>query len=214
MKTLGEILKTERLKHHLSLPELAERTKIRREYLTALEDNRFYDLPAAVYVKGFIRAYARQFGFDEQPLLGLLRRDFRESAAGKLVPREFIKPVLKKRVVWTPITWALIVLSTIFVTLFSYVAVQWYNLQKPPRLAVSEPAENAVVTPKLRVKGQTITEGVVTVNLQPVAIQPDGSFEAEVLLPNTGVHAVTVEVVDRRGKKAVVQRSVNVENPK
>lgn len=211
MKTIGEILKTERLKHHVSVPDFANRSKIRPEYIIALEENRFTELPAAIFVKGFIRSYARAFGFDYQPLLGLLRRDYRESAVGTLVPSEFIKPMLKKRQMWTPVTWLVLGLATVFLTLMGYVGVQYYNLQKPPILTVDTPEENAFVKEQVSVHGSTIPDGIVTVNLQPVALQPDGSFQTDVYIPKEGIHTVTIEVEDRRGKKNMVQRTVHVQ---
>ncbi len=209
-KTIGEILKEERQFHRLSLEELAKRSRIRPEYLVALENNQFDQLPAAAFVKGYIKTYAQTFGFDPQPLLGILRRDFKESAKGKLVPREFIKPVLKRRQFWRPITGLMVILSSVFITLLLYVGVQWYNLNKPPELEVETPTENAEVASQVEVVGKTNPEAIVSVNNQPVALQPDGSFSTEIFLPQEGIASVTVEAKDRRGKSNLVQRTVYV----
>ena len=96
-KTIGETLKDERNKHRLRLEDLAKKTRIRASYLQALEENRFEDLPATTFVKGYIKTYAHVFGFDHQPLLAMLRRDYKESAKGRLIPREFIKPILANK---------------------------------------------------------------------------------------------------------------------
>lgn len=209
-KTIGEILRDEREFHRLTVDELAKRTRIRPEYLTALENNQFEKLPAAAFVKGYIKTYGTLFGFDHQPLLGLLRRDFKESAKGQLVPREFIKPLLKKGQFWTPTTGFLIMLSAIFVTIFSYVAVQWYAFNRPPKLEVAKPEANAEVAAQVVVTGQTNQEAVLTVNDQPVALQADGSFETEIFLPREGITTITIEAKDRRGKSSLVQRTVYV----
>jgi cytoskeletal protein RodZ len=209
-KTIGELLKDEREKNRLSIEALAEMTRIRAEYLIALEDNRFTDLPAATFVKGYIRTYSKIFGFDHEPLMALLRRDYKESAVGTLVPRDFIKPVFKNREIWTPITMALLLLTGIFVTLIGYVGVQWYNIQKPPRLVVTAPEENAFVSSKIEVKGETVGDAVVSVNAQPVAIQASGSFQTELYIPREGIHTISIEAVDRRGKRSTLQRSVHV----
>jgi cytoskeletal protein RodZ len=210
IKTIGEILRSEREQHRLSLSALAERTKIREEYLMALEQNDFAKLPAATFVKGYIRTYAANFGFDAEPLLAILRRDFKESAVGTLVPREFIKPALKRRQVWTPINFAILAFGIVFLTLISYVGVQWYQIQKPPTLVVATPEENAFVSSQIMVEGRTMPEVILSVNAQPVALQPDGSFKTEIYLPRQGIHTLTIEAVDRRGKKSVIQRSVHV----
>jgi len=209
-KTIGEILRDEREFHRLSLDDLAKRTRIRSEYLAALESNQFEKLPAAAFVKGYIKTYAALFGFDHQPLLGLLRRDFKESAKGQLVPREFIKPLLKKDHLWTPTTGFLLMLSGVFLSVFTYVALQWYALNRPPKIEVTQPLPNADVAAQVEVRGQTSPEAVVKVNDQPVALQVDGSFETEIFLPREGITTITVEAADRRGKSSLVQRTVNV----
>ncbi len=210
IKTIGEILRTSREQHGLSIAELTKLTRIRPEYLEALEENHFERLPAAVFVKGYIKNYSMLFGFDPKPVLALLRRDFKESAVGTLVPREFMKPVLKKREFWTPITFAVLALSSIFLTLLAYIAIQWYNIQKPPKLLVSEPADDAFVSSHIIVKGRTVSDAVVSVNTQPVSLQTDGTFQTEVFIPREGIHIITIESQDSRGKTSVIQRSVHV----
>jgi len=209
-KTIGEILRDEREFHRLTLEALAKRTRIRQEYLEALEANEFEKLPAATFVKGYIKTYAQVFGFDYQPLVGLLRRDFKESAKGRLVPREFIKPVFHKRQWWTAMTGTVIVVSSVFLVLLAYVAVQWFNFNRPPEIVLREPVNNAIVASQVIVSGKTKVESVVTVNNQPVALQSDGSFEIQVFLPTEGANSLTVEAKDRRGKSKLVQRTVYV----
>ena len=84
-KTVGELLQHEREQRHMSRTELAQKIRVKEQFLLALEENRFADLPAAVFVKGYIKGYARVLGFDPEPMLALLRRDFQESAKGKLI---------------------------------------------------------------------------------------------------------------------------------
>jgi cytoskeletal protein RodZ len=210
-KTIGEMLREARTFHRLSVEDFSKRTRIRAEYVTALENNQFDQLPAATFVKGYIKTYGTVFGFDYQPLLGLLRRDYKESARGKLVPREFIKPVLKKSPLSTPVTVAVLVLTTLFLSLISYIGFQWYNLNKPPELRITNPADNAAVASQVLVEGITTPEAIVSVNAQPVSLQPDGSFKTEILLPREGITSITVEATDRRGKTSIVQRTVFVQ---
>lgn len=209
-KTVGEMLKDERLTHRIQLAELAKRTRIRLEYLEALEENQFDLLPAATFVKGYVKIYARLFGFDPQPLLALLRRDYKESAKGKLVPREFLTPVLKKRRHLKPVTFVMIGLSAIFLTLVGYISVQWWLLQQPPRLEVSQPEELAVVGPQVEVRGSTEPEALVVINEQPVALQPDGSFQTEVSLMTEGIVTIVIQAKDEQGKTSIIQRQVQV----
>jgi cytoskeleton protein RodZ len=210
-KTIGETLKEERLKHRLPLEELSKKTRIRVLYLEALEENRFDELPATTFVRGYIKTYAHVFGFDHKPLLAMLRRDYKESAKGRLIPREFIKPILKKRARKNSVTVFLVMLIAIFLSLFGYVGIQWYNLNKPPTLEVYQPQEQDVVSSKVIVEGQTLPDAIVTVNDQPVALQQDGRFKTEVIVPNEGISLFVIEAKDRRGKVSTVERSVTVQ---
>lgn len=210
-KSIGEILREERVRHRVSVEEVSQRTRIRLPYLKALEDNQFHLLPAAPFVRGYIRAYAELFGFEYAPVLALLRRDYKESAKGQLVPLEFIKPMLKKRQVWTPVTVVLVIAVMMFGSLLGYVGVQWYSFTKPPALDIVEPAENAFVSSQIVVKGQTSSDAIVLVNAQPVGLQADGTFQTEIFIPREGVASITIEATDRRGKTNVVQRTVTVQ---
>lgn len=210
-RTIGEMLSSERNSRHLSLEQLSKRTRIRQKYLEALENDEFSNLPAAPFVKGYIKAYARVLGFEADPLIALLRRDFKESAKGKLVPREFIKPVLKNRQHFAPVTLAIIVLATVFTTLVGYVALQWFNLNKPPDLVLTTPEANDIVAPRVTVEGRTVPEAIVTINSDPVALKPDGSFSTELFLETEGIASITVESTDRRGKTNTESLTVYVQ---
>ena len=210
-KTIGESLKDERTRHRLRIEDLAKKTRIRVSYLEALEENKFDKLPATTFVKGYIKTYAQLFGFDHKPLLALLRRDYKESAKGKLVPREFIKPVLKNRTRKSSVTFLLVVVIAVFTSLFGYVGFQWYNLTKPPKLLLISPKEQALVSSKVIIEGETLPDAIVTVNEQPVALQQDGSFKTEILIPSEGISLLTILAKDRRGKTSTIERSVTVQ---
>ncbi|HUM05471.1 MAG TPA: RodZ domain-containing protein [Terriglobales bacterium] len=65
MPSFGEKLKQERLKRSITLEQIALSTKIGTRMLQALEDDRFNQLPGGIFNKGFVRAYARYVGLDE-----------------------------------------------------------------------------------------------------------------------------------------------------
>lgn len=66
---LGEFLRRERELRHISLDEVAERTKISRRYLEAIEQGQYDRLPGEAFVRGFIRSYAQSIGLDPQDTL-------------------------------------------------------------------------------------------------------------------------------------------------
>ncbi len=60
----GARLRRTRLARGFDIDRIAAVTKINPTYLTAIEEDRFTDLPADVYVRGFVSAYARCVGLD------------------------------------------------------------------------------------------------------------------------------------------------------
>jgi cytoskeleton protein RodZ len=65
MGAFGDRLRREREMRGITLDEITESTKISRRHLEALEGEHFDQLPGAVFNKGFVRAYARFLGIDE-----------------------------------------------------------------------------------------------------------------------------------------------------
>jgi cytoskeleton protein RodZ len=62
--TLGEALKAVRHDRSLTLQEVADRTRVRRSYLEAIEEMRLDALPSRPFTIGYIRAYATALGLD------------------------------------------------------------------------------------------------------------------------------------------------------
>jgi cytoskeleton protein RodZ len=65
MSAFGDRLRREREMRGITLDEITESTKISRRHLEALEGEHFDQLPGGVFNKGFVRAYARFLGLDE-----------------------------------------------------------------------------------------------------------------------------------------------------
>jgi len=65
LPSFGEKLKKEREKRKISLEQISLSTKIGTRMLQALEEDKFNQLPGGIFNKGFVRAYARCVGLDE-----------------------------------------------------------------------------------------------------------------------------------------------------
>jgi len=64
---IGPILRDARLKRGQSLEAVAQQTRISKRFLEALEENRFEQFPAVVYLRGFLKGYCEYLdvNFDE-----------------------------------------------------------------------------------------------------------------------------------------------------
>ncbi len=71
MQTIGERLLEARQRRGVSIREAAEATKVRGDYLTAMENNQFDTIPLAdVYRRGFLKIYARFLRLDGERVVG------------------------------------------------------------------------------------------------------------------------------------------------
>lgn len=66
---VGEQLRQAREVRQLSLEQASEMLRIEPRFLEALENERFDEIGAAVFVKGYLRNYADLLGIDPRPLL-------------------------------------------------------------------------------------------------------------------------------------------------
>jgi cytoskeleton protein RodZ len=69
LPSFGEKLRREREKRSITLDQISESTKIGTRMLQALEDDKFNQLPGGIFNKGFVRAYARHLGLDEDQIV-------------------------------------------------------------------------------------------------------------------------------------------------
>lgn len=63
---VGGLLRATRMRHGLSLNDVAAALRIRRDYLDAIEHGRAEALPAPTYAIGFVRSYASALGLDAE----------------------------------------------------------------------------------------------------------------------------------------------------
>jgi cytoskeletal protein RodZ len=69
MGSFGDRLKKQREQKSISLDDISLSTKIGTRMLRALEEEKFEQLPGGIFNKGFVRAYARHVGLDEEQTL-------------------------------------------------------------------------------------------------------------------------------------------------
>ena len=92
--TPGEVLRAARLRRRISLAEAEQATRIRLQYLQALEDDDPSALPAGVYSRGFIRNYAIYLGVPPDTVLDTARdRRWRDGRDRRASLRPTARPV-------------------------------------------------------------------------------------------------------------------------
>ena len=67
--SLGDRFRAAREARGLSLSDCSEQVRIRSVYLAAIEEENWKAIGAAVYVRGFLRTYARFLGLDPEEVV-------------------------------------------------------------------------------------------------------------------------------------------------
>lgn len=153
----GEKLQREREMRGITLDEIAKATKIGTRSLRALEQEDFNKLPGGIFNKGFVRAYARFLGIDEEQAvadyLAAIEEPESSTAEGEQLKKieanwkpapatpEVEAPSEPRHIPWVPIL-ILIVLAVVIVLAWRF-GPQGLQLIKARRQSHSEQIELA-----------------------------------------------------------------------
>lgn len=206
MKTAGDLLKEKRLLKELSLETVAKRTKIKEEYLLAIENSDFASLPSSTFAKGFLRNYASFLYLNPDTIVAMFRRDFTENEKGEIIPRGLVSPLGTKPKYFT-VSLILTTIATIsFLGFMIFQLFSWWSL---PSLKLIQPQDGDTYGEKITFKGTTASDATVKVNDQQVVVDQNGGFTLDLVFPG-GTHTVIVEAKNRRGKTRLLERTFTV----
>ena len=88
-RRIADELRRTRVAHDLSLENVAATLRIRVDFIKAMEEDRFDDLPGPAYISGFLRTYANHLGLDGDQLVAW----FKDDSQSTFAPREMELPV-------------------------------------------------------------------------------------------------------------------------
>ncbi len=151
MGTFGERLQREREMRGITLEEIAEATKIGTRSLRALEEQDFDKLPGGIFNKGFVRAYSKYLGIDEDQAVADYQTAVNDAqSSGKLTRPESALPKSEESEETAEpvrIPWGLLILIALIVVVGfaakSYYAQHgWAKLRREPS-PTTKPAQTA-----------------------------------------------------------------------
>src|SRR5210317_516845 len=135
----GERLQAARIKQGLTLEDVANRMHLSTSIVQAIEENNFDEITAPIFVKGYLRAYARIVTLNEDEMIAQYLDLYSEedppiSSTSNMVPE---LSSTDTRIKWT--TYFVVVLLAVLL------AAWWWNKQQnqvpPLSLDVPSPAE-------------------------------------------------------------------------
>ncbi len=131
--TVSSMLVSARQRAGLSVADMAAKLKLGMRQVEALEAGRYHELPGELFVRGFVRNYARLVGADEQMLQQTLNFELKPAAAPAIVAEgENIALRSKHLPRW------LIVLGVLGLLALIVPAVVYYGLNRDLTLPLGE----------------------------------------------------------------------------
>jgi cytoskeletal protein RodZ len=195
MATLGEKLREAREAHGYTLREVADNTRISARHLEAIEADDYRPLPGGVFNKGFIKAFARYVGVDENEALSDYLRQVNQQGStaddeAPITRRHEVFVGDEPRRPFLTIVLALIILGLL--TWGVYAGLQWYQNRGNQTAAAVSPTPTpggnsnvaATPTPTPAVSAVDGLKVQIKADKQDVPITPiiDGKPQAPVSL--------------------------------
>ncbi|MCX6743282.1 MAG: helix-turn-helix domain-containing protein [Candidatus Parcubacteria bacterium] len=173
-ETLGQVFKRYRESEGLKIAQVEKDIKISHRMIEALEADDYRALPDEIYVKNFIKTYARYLSLDYNKLLVLYDAVLAQKSS--VVTAAKVKPV---KVILTPQRVRNAIIGVTVLVLIIYLGWQLNNIFQPPQLLVYSP-ENNLATDKnyIEIKGKTEKEARVYINEKEVFLDVNGEFRA------------------------------------
>lgn len=206
MKSVGVYLREARLNKNFSISHLEGITKIKREFIEAIERQQWEKLPAFSVVTGFVKNISKALELDEKQVTAFLRRDYPPQEV-RISP----KPDVSTKFFWTPKLTFIVGILIVFSVILGYLGYEYINFISPPKLEVTSPKEGQTVTRQFfNVEGSVNGGATITVNNQQATVGNDGKFESQIEV-SKDLKEVKVVATSRSGKTTEVHRTIKVE---
>ena len=210
LETLGEYLQQARKILGFSLSEVSVRIGVKKLFLEALEKGDFKNLPAEVYVCGFLRQLAELYQTDSKLLIDQYKKEqaIQKQLRLKQIDKEDWFKDYWKKIRITPKLISLF--AGILFLMFTVIYVIWQvgSINRVPNLEIFQPTDRQLIFGSyVDVKGKTDPGMNVTVNGQDVFVDSSGGFQIQLSL-EAGPKDLTVVSKNKFDKSQTVKISV------
>jgi hypothetical protein len=205
-QTLGQILRSARLETSGNIAAVAAETKIRPEFIEALEADKYHKFSSEVHLKGFIKNYARHLNLDYEKLLAVYRRDI----AMQFEATNHHEQTSPKRKLFNTITTHKLALSVAVVVLFTIFAGSAFlsNTFQPPKWKLTAPLElTAPFSGQVVVNNNSVTFageltdlGVLRLNGDVVSLNSLNQFNTDNIALRDGDNLFVLTLTNNLGR--------------
>lgn len=164
MKKVGQVFKQERKNKRISLNQVAEEIKVPLNFLKALEDEDYQNLPEGLYPFLYVRKYANYLNLNQEKMLAFFRRDY--------IKQDSHKKLSFSNFGWGQ-KWVKYVGVGLIISLFlMYLGYQYWTYVRPPGVNL-----NLVDTKQgVVIKGKTNSQATLKIDGEVILLNDDGTF--------------------------------------
>lgn len=193
-ETLGEKLKSIRLNLKFTYDEIEKRTKIRKKYIKAIEENNYDALPQDVYARGFLKNYSKVLNIPQDKVLAWYEKERGIAENIKQVDKRRDTKIKKNpRVIITPKILLFLSIFLISLAVGGYILYEVFLFSSPPKLELYSPEDNITISKSfVDIAGKTDPGTEIYINGQQVNISDDGDFKVNVSIGQNGVNKITI----------------------
>ena len=205
MRKVSEILRQKREEKELNLEAVSNETKIKKEFLEAIEDGQFQSLPSESYALGFVKNYAKYLGINTASIVPLFRREYK-SRHVPIVP-EFRKYQHKFNKKFFLNSRSFLFLTVIFIML-GYILFQYNSIIFPPKIEIEKPHSGQEITSNVvEVEGRTDPYATVLIDGDEAYVALSGDFKKSIFV-FSGDKKIEIVAKNRFGKES--RREINI----
>ncbi len=215
-QTLGEVLRRTRLERGYQLAEVSKRTMIPAEYIEYLEKGKYEQLPAKVYVEGYVRKVATALNLNQNALVKVYKREvgIQENLDKEHKKHEKSSRFSNPRFVVHPTLLRNIGVAGLILAAIGYLWFQVSSLSKAPEISLIQPASDSRVSQdELLVLGTVSRGSTVNINGQSVFVSETGDFKENLTL-ESGANSIQIQAQNRLGKTTTITRQIYADLPK
>tara|TARA_B100000686_G_scaffold354854_1_gene467710 strand:- start:3964 stop:4755 length:792 start_codon:yes stop_codon:yes gene_type:complete len=138
MDNFGSYLRNERESRGVPLEEIADNTKINLRFLLALENNDYDQLPNEVFIKGYIRSYAKTIGGNADEMLAIYEESDGKKRTDRIQSEE--KTIEKKEEHKKQIRWAFFGIGLTLLIVLCFFSFQKFLSSSPNSVIIPTPS--------------------------------------------------------------------------
>lgn len=207
-QSVGNLLSQARFDLELSIEKVSQQIDISEEYLIALESGDYFKLPGEVYLRNWLKKYAKFLNLSVDKIIKL----YEEEKSLQQTMFDQVKKTNNKFKIkfnWTPDILRNLALVLVICLVLGYILVSVVEANQSPKLEIKNLIQDEIHTSEeiIKIQGQTEKDLLVFINQQTVVADSHGYFEYDFKL-NSGINLINIQVVSKNNKQAQIFKKI------